>query len=110
MPLVCLPNGFYCKNDERCGRPPPVAASDFPSGSRDSVGSRVSYYGARRRGKAFHRLDPFLKPPTILGCPILEAMIDAKIVRPVVGDVGVELRLATDRDEVGLALLNNRLR
>src|SRR5437016_7990881 len=71
--------------------------------------SRATYDDARRRSKAFHRFDPLLKPPAILRCPVLEATVDAEIVRPVMCDVGVVLRLAADRDEIGLTSLEDGL-
>src|SRR6516162_2639967 len=84
--------------------------------SADSSGNRPSQLSLARydrpcwRGKAFHRFDPLLEPPAILRCPVLEATVDAEIVRPMVGDVGIELRLAANRDEIGLGPLKNGLR
>src|ERR1700674_1546006 len=72
--------------------------------------SPVRYDGTRWRGEAFHRFDPLLKPPAILRCPVLEATVNAEIVRPMVGDVGIVLRLAANRDEIGLVSFKNGLR
>src|SRR5690349_8553427 len=35
-----------------------------------------------RGGKAFQRLDALLQPPAIFGRPVLEARVDAEVVRP----------------------------
>src|SRR5690242_5232904 len=72
--------------------------------------SRATYRRAGRRSEAFHRSDPLLKPPAILRRPLLEAVVNSEIVRPMVGNVGVVLRLAANRDEIGLACFKDCLR
>src|SRR3984957_10330813 len=64
---------------------------------------------AGRRGKALQGPDPFLKPPAELRRPVLEAPVEAEVVRPMLGDVGIELRLPADRDQVGLLVLQDGL-
>src|SRR5258708_22520889 len=68
----------------------------------------VGHYAGRRR-KAFQRPDALFEPPAIFGRPVFKTRVDAEIVRPMVGDVGIELRLAADRDEIGLPVLQDRL-
>ena len=45
----------------------------------------------------------FSEPPAIFGRPVLEFAVDAEIMGPVMGDVGIELGLPADRDQVGVA-------
>src|ERR1700704_554805 len=63
---------------------------------------------AGRGRKAFHGPDPLLQPPAIFGRPILELAVDAKIMGPVMGDVGIVLRLPADRDQIGVAFFEHR--
>lgn len=63
-----------------------------------------------RGGEPFHGSDALLEPPTIFGGPILELPVDAEIMGPVMGDVGIELGLPANRDQVGLPVLQNRFR
>src|ERR1700686_77898 len=60
-----------------------------------------------RCGEPFNGPNPLLEPPTIFGGPILELPVDAEIMGPVLCDIGVELRLPADRDEVGLLILQD---
>src|SRR5216684_3305914 len=57
---------------------------------------------AGRRGEAFNGSNSLLEPPAEFGSPILELPVDAEIVGPVLCDIGIELGLPTDGDEVGL--------
>ena len=59
------------------------------------------------RGEPFNGSNSFLKPPSIFGSPILELPVDAEIMGPVLRDIGIELRLPTDSDEVGLSILQD---
>lgn len=43
----------------------------------------------------------------MFGRPVLEAAVNAEVMRPVMGDVGIELRLPADRDEIGLSVLED---
>ena len=63
-----------------------------------------------RRGKPFHGPDALLQPPAIFRRPILEFAVDAEIMGPVMGDVGIVLGLPADRDQIGLAFLQDRFR
>ena len=60
-----------------------------------------------RCGEPFNGPDSLFKPPSIFGSPILELLIDAEIVSPVLRDIGIELRLSTDSNEVGLLILQD---
>src|ERR1700738_2543839 len=55
----------------------------------------------------FNGSNSLLKPPSIFGSPILELPVDAEIMGPVLCDIGIELRLPTDSDEVGLPILQD---
>src|SRR4051812_6529671 len=79
-------------------------------GSSPGMTSYSPLHFAGRAGKPFHRPDPLLQPPAILRRPVLEFAVDAEIMGPVMGDVGIILRLAADRDQIGLALLQHRFR
>src|SRR3954469_13868177 len=68
---------------------------------------RAARDGADRRGKTFQGSDPLLEPPAEFRRPILEARVDAEFVRKMVSDIGIELRLAADRDEIGLPFLQD---
>src|SRR5262245_27513886 len=50
---------------------------------------RAACDGACRRREAFHGFDAFLKPPAILRRPVLDAAVDAEIVRPMMRNVGI---------------------
>src|ERR1700730_9742513 len=69
------------------------------------MASRSPRDNAGRRGKAFQRSDSLLEPPTKFGRPLLETAVDAEIVRPVLGNIWIELGLTTDCDEIGLLVL-----
>src|SRR5260370_34059447 len=60
-----------------------------------------------RSGEPFNGSNSLLKPPSIFGSPILELPIDTEIMGPVLCDIGIELRLPTDSDEVGLSILQD---
>ena len=60
-----------------------------------------------RRGEPFDGSNSLLEPPAEFGSPILELPVDAEIMGPVLGDVGIELGLPADRDEVGLPVLQD---
>src|ERR1700730_17692187 len=81
-----------------------------PRGRSSGLRLLARYDGTRWRGEAFPRFDPLLKHQAILRCPLREATVNAEIVRPKVGDVGIVLRLAANRDEIGLIPLENGLR
>ncbi len=55
-----------------------------------------------RRGEPFHGSDALFEPPAIFPRPVLEFSVDPEIMGPVMGDVGVELGLPPDRDQIGL--------
>jgi hypothetical protein len=63
-----------------------------------------------RCGESFNGSNPFLEPPSKFGSPVLELAVDAEIMGPVLCDIGIELRLPTDSDEVGLAILQDCFR
>ena len=56
----------------------------------------------------FDGANSFLEPPSKFGGPILELVVDAEIMGPVLCDVGIELGLPADRDEIGLAIPQDR--
>src|ERR1700760_4429231 len=91
----------------RCG----IAHSPFSTALDRALSSRATSAVTRdlsgRRCKSLQRSDPLLQPPAIFRRPVLEARVDAEVVGPVVGDVGIELRLAADRDQIGLAVAQN---
>ena len=60
-----------------------------------------------RCGEPFNGPNSFLEPPSEFGSPILELPVDAEIMGPVLRDIGIELGLPADSDEVGLALLQD---
>ena len=60
-----------------------------------------------RCGEPFNGSGSLLEPPSIFGGPILELSIDTEIVGPVLCDIGIELRLPTDSDEIGLPILQD---
>ena len=62
-----------------------------------------------RCGERFNGSGSLLEPPSIFGGPILELPIDTEIVGPVLGDIGIELGLPTDGDEIGLPILQDCL-
>src|SRR5580704_14830715 len=64
---------------------------------------------AGRRRKPFQSPDPLLQPPAKFRRPVLEAAVDAEIMGPVMGDIGIELRLPADGDQVGVAVLQDGL-
>src|ERR1700675_3463608 len=65
---------------------------------------------AGRRRKTFDGSNALLEPPAEFGRPVLEFAVEAEIVRPVLRDVGIELRLSADRDQVGLLVLQDGFR
>src|SRR5450755_3709502 len=69
--------------------------------------SCMSLDDAGRRGESFDGSNSLLEPPSKFGSPILELPVDAEIMGPVLGDIGIELGLPADRDEVGLAILQD---
>src|SRR4051794_26628960 len=74
---------------------------------RDAPTSRPPADNASRSRKPFEGPDPLFQPPAIFGRPVLEPRIDAEVVRPMQRDVRIELRLAADRDEIGLSVLQD---
>src|ERR1700681_4975242 len=74
-----------------------------------NLSSRTTCNDASRRGEAFHGSDPLLKPPAMFWCPVFEATVDTEFVRPMMCDIRVELRLAANRDKIGLPVLKDRL-
>src|SRR5580698_190649 len=60
-----------------------------------------------RRRKPLQGSDPLLQPPAELRRPILETGVEPEVVLPVQGNVGVELRLPADRDQIGLPVLQD---
>src|SRR3979490_2093041 len=58
-----------------------------------------------RRGEPFDGSNSLLEPPAIFGSPVLELPVEAEIMGPVLRDVGIELGLPADRDEIGLPVL-----
>src|SRR5947208_644663 len=68
----------------------------------------LSLDDAGRCRNASHGPDSLLYPPAIFGRPILELAIEPEIMGPVMGDVGIELGLPADRDQVGLAIPEDR--
>src|ERR1700722_19710903 len=75
-------------------------------GMRTAIGC-VSLDDAGRRGKAFDGANALLEPPAKFGGPVLELAVETEIVGPVLRDIGIELGLPADRDEVGLAILQD---
>src|SRR5450631_2192348 len=63
-----------------------------------------------RRGEAFHGSNPLLEPPSEFRRPILELPVDAEIMGPVLRDIGIELGLPADGDEIGMAILEDGFR
>jgi hypothetical protein len=57
-----------------------------------------------RCGEPFNRSNSLLEPPSIFWSPILELLVDAEVMGPVLCDIGIEQRLSTDSDEVGLPI------
>src|ERR1700722_13216810 len=72
-----------------------------------NLSSRTTCHDSSRRGEAVHRSDPLLKPPAMLWYPVFEATVDTEFVRPMMRDIGVELRLAANRDKIGLPVLKD---
>src|SRR5471030_1264602 len=70
---------------------------------------RLSLDDPGRCGAAFDGSNSLLQPPSIFGSPLLELPVDAEIMGPVLGDIGIELGLPADRDEVGLPILKDGL-
>src|SRR6266568_3446406 len=61
-----------------------------------------------RCGEPFDGANSLFEPPAIFGRPVLEPAVKSEIMGPVLRDVGIELRLPADGDEVGLPLLQDR--
>ena len=61
----------------------------------------------RRRREPFDGANSLLEPPSKFGIPVLELAVDAEIMRPVLRDIGIELGLPADRDQVGLSFLQD---
>src|SRR6202035_5188318 len=68
---------------------------------------RISFDDAGRRGEAFDGANALLEPPAIFGGPVLEFAVETEIVGPVLCDIGIELGLPADGDEVGLTILQD---
>src|SRR5450759_2101884 len=68
----------------------------------------MSLDDAGRCGEPFNGSNSLLEPPSIFGRPIFEPPVYAEIVGPVLCDIGVELRLPTNSDEVRLPILQDR--
>ena len=64
---------------------------------------------AGRRRKTFDGSNALLEPPAEFGRPVLELLVDAEIMRPMLRDVGIELGLPADRNQIGLPVLQDRL-
>src|SRR6476660_1258736 len=62
-----------------------------------------------RRGEPFYGSNSLLEPPSIFGSPILELSVDAEIMGPVLRDIGIELGLPADCDQIGLPVLQDCL-
>src|SRR5450759_1431766 len=60
-----------------------------------------------RCGEPFNGSNSLLEPPSIFGSPVLELPVDAEIMGPVLCDIGIELGLPADSDEVGLPILQD---
>src|SRR6476661_6299634 len=67
----------------------------------------MSFDDTGRRGKPFNGSNSLFEPPSIFGSPILELLVDAEIMGPVLCDIGIELRLPADSNEVGLPILQD---
>src|ERR1035437_1081327 len=92
-----------CRNGERSGRP----ARRLHSLGVDILCMSLDDPGRCR--EPFNGSNSLLEPPSIFGSPILEPPVDAEIMGPVLCDIGIELRLPTDSDEVGLPILQDCL-
>ena len=67
----------------------------------------MSLDGPGRCREPFDGSNSFLEPPSKFRRPILELPVDAEIMGPVLRDIGIELGLPADSDEVGLAILQD---
>src|ERR1700736_4280645 len=63
-----------------------------------------------RRRKTFDGSNALFEPPAEFGRPVLEFPVEAEIMRPMLRDVGIELRLPADGDQVGLSVLQDGFR
>src|SRR5580692_761761 len=57
-----------------------------------------------RCGESLHGSNSLLEPPSIFRIPVLELAVDPEIMGPVLRNIGIELGLPADRDEVGLPI------